>query len=241
MVAPLAKEDYEDLIADGLKPTLDDFDRLNNLALRLQKGAETTFANWPRIGWAGDVPFHQPTCAAFAWYLEYAVRVSDDIETQNTFWWFALHHARERGFFDALTTPDAIAKAVGEWVSTLAVTREEIQRAAEFAVKGFAYAEPGTPPRLAEEQKRADRDEVAENLKRLQSRMADAVAKTGLSWSDVMVETPSRLDVLIEAVNVEAGHPMKLNEAQLSTDYKFALREIRKRLEAEKGVVSNGE
>ena len=225
LVADLAREDFNDLVAEGLNPTLDDFDRLNLLALRLEKGAETTSANWPRIGWAGDVPFYQPTCAAFAWYLQYAVRVAADVETQNTFWWFALAHARKRGVFDALTDPAEIERRVGEWVATLPVTREEACRAAEYAVKGFDYAEPGVPPRVAEERK--NRDEVAESMRRLQSKMAEAVAKTGLSF-----------DALIEAVNVEAGREMRLDEAQLSTDYKFALYEIRQRLTAEKVTIA---
>ena len=49
MVAELAREDYQDLIAEGLKPTLDDFERLNQLAVRLEDGAETTPANHPRL------------------------------------------------------------------------------------------------------------------------------------------------------------------------------------------------
>ena len=57
MVSELARGDFEDLQAEGLKPTLEDFDRLNQLALRLTDGSETTAANFPRIGWAGDVPF----------------------------------------------------------------------------------------------------------------------------------------------------------------------------------------
>ena len=57
MISKLAKGDFEDLQAQGLSPTLEDFDRLNQIALRLTDGAETTCANFPRVGWAGDVPF----------------------------------------------------------------------------------------------------------------------------------------------------------------------------------------
>ena len=61
MVCELARGDWEDLRAQGLNPTLEDFDRLNQLALPLKDGAETTAANFPRVGWAGDVPFFEPT------------------------------------------------------------------------------------------------------------------------------------------------------------------------------------
>ena len=68
MVAELAREDFEDMRAEGLNPTLDDFDRLNQLALRLEDGAETTPANHPRIGWAGDVPFHERSISRFFFF-----------------------------------------------------------------------------------------------------------------------------------------------------------------------------
>ena len=74
MISQLAKGDYEDMIAAGLPATLEDFDRLNCIALRLTDGSETTAANFPRIGWAGDVPFFQPTCIAISWYLQFVER-----------------------------------------------------------------------------------------------------------------------------------------------------------------------
>ena len=78
MISQTAKDDFEDLKAQGLDPTLEDFDRLNQLALPLTDGAETTCANFPRVGWAGDTPFFQPTLAAFAWYHGYAARLAGD-------------------------------------------------------------------------------------------------------------------------------------------------------------------
>ena len=49
MISDLARGDYDDFVEKGLKPTLDDFDRLNSLALRMTDGAETTAANFPRV------------------------------------------------------------------------------------------------------------------------------------------------------------------------------------------------
>ena len=48
MISELARGDWEDLKAQGLNPTLEDFDRLNQIALRLTDGAETTCANLDR-------------------------------------------------------------------------------------------------------------------------------------------------------------------------------------------------
>ena len=125
MVADLAKGDFEDLQAEGLKPTLEDFDRLNQLALRLEDGAETTPANHPRIGWAGDVPFHEPTAAALMWLQDYAGRVSADAETQQTFFFFACAHATKPDVFEGLETPRQIEKAVKDWLRKMPCTVRE--------------------------------------------------------------------------------------------------------------------
>ena len=232
MIAKLARDNFEDLMEQGLNPTLEDFDRLNQIALRLTDGKETTCANFPRVGWAGDVPFYQPTLAAFIWYHGYAARLASDEETANTFWWFALAHAREPKFFDALHTRDEIETAVRAWVEHLPVTREEVIRAARYAVVGFddavaAKAADGNP------KFRADRSAAAENLRRVEEQLVAACAALKCPPDALMGETQTRLDALCEAAAVEMGKPMMHSEAKLQADYDLTLREIVTRLKAE--------
>ena len=232
MVSELAKGDWEDLRDEGLNPTLEDFDRLNLIALRLTDGAETTCANFPRVGWAGDVPFYEPTFQAFAWYHQYAVRAAANAETENTLWAFALAHAREPRFFDALTTPAAIDKAASAWAAKLPATRKEVYRACRYATTGFDDAEAGTaanPPK-----RRAATDEAARNLANLEERLARACAELKANPADLMAETPSRLDLIREQAAIELGKPLTKDEAKLQADYDLTLREIRLRLKAEK-------
>lgn len=234
MVAKLARDDFEDLRAEGLSPTLDDFDRLNQLALRLAEGAETTCANFPRVGWAGDVPFFQPTLAAFAWYYEFAARLAADDETANTFWFFALAHARDPKFFERLQTRDEIAVAVKAWKKSLPVTLGEIVRACRYAVNGFDDAKAGKPDEGANPRFRADRSAAAENLKRVEDQLVDACAKLKCPPEALMGETQTRLDALCAAAAVELGRSMSRDEARLRAAYDLALREITRRLKAEK-------
>ena len=240
MISQTAKDDFEDLKAQGLNPTLEDFDRLNQLALPLTDGAETTCANFPRVGWAGDIPFFQPTLAAFAWYHGYAARLASDDETANTFWWFALAHAREPKFFDALRTRDEIEAAVKSWVESLAATRDEIARACRYAVAGFNDAvaakagngEQGTGnggPLY-----RADRSEAAKNLARIERQLAAACAALHCPPESLMGETQTRLDALCEAAAVELGKPVTKDQAKLQAAYDLTLREITTRLRKEK-------
>lgn len=240
MIANVAREDFEDMKADGLAPTLDDFDRMNCLALRMEKGAETTCANAPAIGWAGPVPFYKPTCQSLAWYFNFAERTTDDGETQNTLYYFACAHARVPHFFDDLTDPDAIGKAVKAWVDKLPVTREEIVRACNFAACGFDLARGGKSPLALEAEKRDPRTEGERALANLREKMDQALVLLGVTFEELWIETPSHLDALIYRYHIEAGEQMKDRDAKLACDYKFAVMEIRKRLTAERDARTKG-
>lgn len=241
MISELAKGDIEDLKSRGLDPTLEDCDRLNQIALRLVDGAETTCANFPRVGWAGDVPFFEPTLQAFAWYHGFAVRYAKNEETENTFWAFALAHAREPGYFRSLETPEAIEKAVGEWAAALPVTCDEIFRACRYAARGFDDAEPGRPDDSSQSPRhRADKSAAAKNLESVERILAKACAALHATPDALMHETPTRLDRLCEAAAVELGRPLTRDEARLHADYDLTLREITLRLMAEKEAADNG-
>ena len=232
MVSELAKGDWEELRSQGLNPTIEDFDRLNQLAIRLKDGDETTCANFPRVGWAGDIPFFEPTIQAFAWYHGVAIRFASDADTENTFWAFALAHARERGAFDALQTCEAIETAVGEWASTLPVTRDEVLRACRYAARGFDDADPARVG-IGNPVYRASRSEAAKNLANVERVLTRACAALRVAPESVMHETPTRLDRLCEAAAVELGKPIGKDEAKLRTDYDLTLREIILRLKEE--------
>lgn len=230
MISELAKGDWLDLQAQGLNPTLEDFDRLNRLALRLTDGDETTAANFPRIGWAGDVPFFQPTLQAFTWFHSCALRHAANPETELTLWAFALAHAREPRFFERLDTSERINEAVSAWAESLPVTRDEIARACRYAAVGFddAHAASGEEPPVH----RSDTEKAAANLAHLERRLAKACAVLHVAPDALMCETPTRLDMICEAASVELGREMVKDEAQLRADYGLTLREIMRRLKA---------
>lgn len=239
MVAELAKGDWLDLQAQGYNPSLEDFDRLNQLALKLMNGAETTTANFPRIGWAGDVPFYQPTMQVFAWYHTYAERAAANEETKSTLWAFALAHARIPHFFDRLTTPEEIDKAASAWVEKLSVTREEVFRACKYAAIGFDDAQAAE--RDGDVTHRENKEEAARNLANLEAKLVEACVALKASPDALMCETPSRLDLIRENAAVELGKPMKKNEALLHADYDLTLREIRQRLKNASKQNNDGE
>lgn len=230
MVAELAREDYQDLIAEGLKPTLDDFERLNQLAVRLEDGAETTPANHPRIGWAGDVPFYEPTAAALMWLQDYAKRVPCDEETQQSFFYFALAHGRDPAAFEGLEEPRQIGKAVKAWLRKLPCTVREMERACRYAAWGLDDAQPAMTPKRREYLRRKNTTAAADNMLKLERVLAAAAASSGMTYFDLLACTPSRLNAMVVAAQVEAGMQVSRDMQKAQVDYTATLHEIRERL-----------
>ena len=238
VVSKLAKSDFGKLQAQGLSPTLEDFDRLNQLALRLTDGDKTTAANFPRIGWAGDVPFFEPTLASFAWYYNIALPLASNTETEDTFWAFSLAHARDAGFFETLISPGAVSAAVSEWAEKLPATADEVRRACRYAAKGFDDAVAANPN--GNPAHRATREIAAGNLSRIEAQLRAACGRLHIAPRELMGETQSRISAMCEAAGVDLGLKMTRDEAELQAEYDLTFREIYERLKAEKEAGSCG-
>lgn len=241
MISDLARDDFEDLKAEGLNPTLDDFDRLNMLALRLEDGPETTPACHPRIGWAGDIPFHEPTVCAIMWLQDYASHASADEETQQAFFFFACAHATDPSAFVGLESPREIEKAVRDWLRSTPCTVREMARACRYAAWGYDDAVAAETQMAETVRRRADRDKAAENVERLERLLSSAAALSGLSFLDFMAQTPSRLNAMVLAAQVEAGACLKRNVSLHQVRYLATLKEIRERLRSECGLAGQSE
>ena len=234
MVADLARKDFEDMQAEGLNPTLDDFDRLNLLAVRLEDGSETTPANHPRIGWAGDVPFHEPTACALMWLQDYASHVKCDAETRQTFFYFACAHATDPSAFKGLERPKDIEKAVKAWLRETPCTEREMARACHYAAYGFDDASPASSPMKLDYMRRTGKTAALINLEKLERVMAQAAGATGLAYLDLMAQTPSRLNAMVVSAQIEGGATVSRDMAKAQVDYTSTVHEIRARLEKER-------
>jgi hypothetical protein len=175
----------------------------------------------------------------FSWYHTFAERAAANEETKSTLWAFALAHGRLPHFFDALTTPEAIDKAVSSWVDSLPVTREEVFRACLYAAIGFDDAQAAQ--RDEDVTHRANKEEASKNLAALEERLAEACTALKVAPDALMYETPSRLDLIREKAAVELGKELKKNEALLHANYDLTLREIRRRLKATSNKISCAE
>lgn len=235
MISQLAKEDLEDLRAEGLTPTDEDVIRLHALALKITDGPEATAYNAPRFAIAGGVVFWEPTMAAHFWYA-YAKRYADDEPTEDWMFAFACAHGRERGYLDGLRDPEEIQGALGHFIASVTATKAEVENAVYYAAVGH-----GVKPEKTELAKRRERDTTPDERERrnfaaLEETLAQAAAATGLTFDDLMCQTPSRLRGMIYAAHVQAGMQLTKTSAKAHAEYLATLNAITKRLREEKAA-----
>ena len=231
----LAAGDLDDLRAEGLKPTDEDVIILHALARKITDGPETTAFNTPRWATAGGVVFWEPTMAARFWY-GYAKQFADDETTEDWMFAFACAKGRDRKFLDNLHDPEEIECALGCFMSSFTGTHEEMERAAFFVAMGIdeVEAEKTKIAKAKEEQDNALTDREQRNFAALEDILDRAAAATGLTFDDLMTQTPSRLRGMIYAAHVQAGMEMTKTSAKAHADYLATLDAISKRLRAEK-------
>lgn len=244
MTSQLAKEDLQDLRDAGLTPSDEDVIRLHALALRITDGAETTAWNAPRFAIAGGVVFWEPTLAAYYWH-DYAVHFAQDTATAFWLFAFACAHGRRHGYLEGLRKKEDIELALGQFLGSCTATRIEVERAVAYAVEGIESPEP-EPTELAKKREEKRKDELPTERERrnaawLERLLTEAASATGMTYADIMEQTPSRLCAMITAANVRAGMEMSQKQARAHADYLATLAAIKKRLQAEaEGGAANG-
>lgn len=236
VTSSLAAEDLQDLREEGLTPTDEDVIRLHALALKISDGPETTAYNAPRFAIAGGVVFWEPTMAAFYWYA-YAKRFADDEPTEDWLFAFACAHGRERGYLDNLHDPEEIQVALGQFIGSVTATKAEVDNAVYFAAVGINAAKPEPTGLMKQREKdeTPDRREMR-NFAAMEDRLASAAAATGLTFDDLMCQTPSRLCAMIYAAHVQAGMELTKTTSKAHADYLATLKAIAERLRAEKAA-----
>lgn len=219
MFAELAKHDLEKLRAKGINPTDADVVRLNDLAVLLERGKETTAANFPRVAFAGNIALHEPTCAALAWWWQYGKDAFADVQSQLRTHYFAMAYARRPEVFRDLTEPKDIRRAVRTWLKGVGATDGELFRAMMYVKCGEVIAEDPD----------AKEPDEGETLKRLEVLMLAASGDAGISREDAAGYTQSELVRLIDTAHRRAGKEIKPSTSKLYMRYMAALREIEAR------------
>lgn len=129
MFAKLAKIDIESLRQQGFSPTDEEVIKLNDIALRIESGKESTAVNMPRVAKAGSITLHEPTIGAMQWWYDYGHDSQFSSKQLMNTYFFMLANARNLEVLSQLTSPKDIQKAVKQWMKTVDATEGELWRA----------------------------------------------------------------------------------------------------------------
>jgi hypothetical protein len=129
MLTATAKNDLAALRQQGFNPTDEEIIKLNDLAVRIEQGKETTPANMPRIGFAGNVVLHEPTIGAIQWWNDFGSDAAFTSKGRLMTYFFMLANARRLDYLLSFKTPKEIRKEVRSWKSKINATDKELWRA----------------------------------------------------------------------------------------------------------------
>lgn len=219
MFSELAKNDLQRLREQGYSPTDDEIIALNDLAVQIENGKETTVANHPRFAFAGNVIFHEPTVGALEWWWSYGHDAAWTLKGQLHTHFFMLAHARDVELLQALDTSSAINKAVKIWLKGVAATDDEMLRAMLYVKHGVNWV---IPTEKTEEPK----PETA--LNNISTLLTLAAGSLGIDPESLKTNTETQLMQMLRVSN-KAGLNMKPSIVKQYMAYQQLVRKIEER------------
>lgn len=224
MLSKIAKTDLEALRSAGYSPTDEEIVQLNDIAIRIERGKETTPANMPRIAVCGNVVLHEPTVGAMQWWNDYGKDAAWTSDGRLMTHYFCLANARRLDVLNSLVEHSRIRKAVKEWRKGLQCTEDELWR-------GLCWVKYGD----GSFEENPDKDKIHSSIDDEQQMdalwMTVIVSAGALSMSpdDLKTMTNSELIGSLIQSNLHARIPMKQSVAKDYIAYRQVMRQIEDR------------
>ena len=219
--------------AAGYEPTDEEVIRLNDLAIRIERGKETTPANMPRVGFAGNVVLHEPTIGAVEWWNDYGRDAAFTSNGRLLTYFFMLANARNLDFLNTLQKPREIRAAVRKWKKQVDATQNELWRA-------MMWVKFGTEELEVEIQKKVEASiDDEEAMDEMWFRVIMSAGALGVLPNDLKTHTMSELIGSLVQANLHARIPMKQSVAKDYMAYRQLMRQIEDR-GTKKKEVENG-
>ena len=223
MLTKTAELDLIELRKKGCQPTDSEIVELNDLAVRLESGKDTTPCNHPRIGFAGNIILHEPTIGGLEWWNNYGSDSSWTNTGRIYTYFFMLANCRRLEYLNKFQIPKEIRKEVRKWRKTIQATESELWRALMWVKYGNENTDIENKKRV---QSSLDSEESMNNL---WGNVIVAAGALGISPNDLKTVTQSELlNTLIQA-NLHARIPMKKSVAQDYIAYTQLLKKIESR------------
>ena len=219
--------------AAGYEPTDEEVIRLNDLAIRIERGKETTPANMPRVGFAGNVVLHEPTIGAVEWWNDYGRDAAFTSNGRLLTYFFMLANARNLDFLNTIQKPKDVRAAVKKWKKSIDATQDELWRA-------MMWVKFGTEELEVEIQKKVEASiDDEEAMDEMWFRVIMSAGALGVLPNDLKTHTMSELIGSLVQANLHAKIPMKQSVAKDYMAYRQLMRQIEDR-GTKKKEVENG-
>ena len=224
MLSKIAKNDLEALRSAGYQPTDEEIVQLNDIAIRIERGKETTPANMPRIAVCGNAVLHEPTIGALQWWNDYGKDAAWSSDGRLMTYYFCLANARRLDLLSSLVVHSDIRKAVKEWKKKLQCTEDELWRGLCWVKYGDQSLEDNI-----------DKDKIQTSIddeQQMNAMWMTVIASSGalgLSPNDLKTFTQSELIGSLMQANLHARIPMKQSVAKDYIAYRQIMRKIEER------------
>lgn len=217
MFSELAKNDLKRLRAEGYSITDDEVVALNDLAVQIEAGKETTVANHPRFAFAGNVILHEPTIGALEWWWSYGQDAAWTTRGKLYTYYFMLAHARALDILQPLQNASDINRAVRIWKKSVNATDGELFRALLYVKNGY------------QERDTEDKDDADQNgLDSIWKMLILCSGQMGIKPDELKTCTETELVQLIRH-SAKAGLQLKPSIAKQYIKYQMLVRQIESR------------
>lgn len=222
MLSKMAKNDLMSLREQGYQPTDEEIIKLNDLALKIERGKETTPANMPRIAVVGNVVLHEPTVGSIQWWENFGKNASYSDEMKMMVYYWTLTYATEVDYLNKFKSHREIFKEVKNWSKKLTCTEEQLW-------KGLLWVKFGGDNENPNDQKIKEILDDEQTMNYIWSIVLKVSSSTGIKVEELMTRTQTELSYMLVQSYILAHIPIKQSVADNYIAYRMLIKKIEER------------
>ena len=222
MLSKMAKNDLMSLREQGYQPTDEEIIKLNDLALKIERGKETTPANMPRIAVVGNVVLHEPTVGSIQWWENFGKNASYCDEMKMMVYYWTLTYATEVDYLNKFKSHREIFKEVKNWSKKLTCTEEQLW-------KGLLWVKFGGDNENPNDQKIKEILDDEQTMNYIWSIVLKVSSSTGIKVEELMTRTQTELSYMLVQSYILAHIPIKQSVADNYIAYRMLIKKIEER------------
>ena len=222
MLSKMAKNDLMSLREQGYQPTDEEIIKLNDLALKIERGKETTPANMPRIAVVGNVVLHEPTVGSIQWWENFGKNASYSDEMKMMVYYWTLTYATEVDYLNKFKSHREIFKEIKNWSKKLTCTEEQLW-------KGLLWVKFGGDNENPNDQKIKEILDDEQTMNYIWSIVLKVSSSTGIKVEELMTRTQTELSYMLVQSYILAHIPIKQSVADNYIAYRMLIKKIEER------------